>query len=431
MSRLYINIDENSNYVENNDYSENDEYIESEDEEKIEVAPPVKDRIKGKKYLHKSGSIRIWSGSSFYCIHYKRIDRCDMCHSEKYTGNTLKDYKKLAEQNGCEYILDYIPATIATSILGWRCLKNKNHPVRETSFNDIKRGHKCRQCNIEISRLSLVDYKKIAGLKNGDFLGTEIPDKVGTSVFGWKCNNPSHPIWKTSYNHIQEGSWCTECFLDNSIRLKIDNYINLAKSKGGEYILNYIPGCTTDKILGWRCDDPSHPVWESSYRFIASGCWCPYCSESQGERLVRMSLQSISLQYINIFYQAQKIIPQLPSLYFDFYVECFGYKILIEFDGIQHFELNRLFHKTEKDFLHRRNLDILKTVIALKEGYAFIRIDYTYADISIQNMIRYFLDIFSDSIKNRIPIFSKRELYNWIYDTIPIEYYNKYYKPLF
>ena len=59
---------------------------------------------------------------------------------------------------------------------------------------------------------------------------------------------------------------------------------------------------------------------------------------------------------------------------YDFYLP--ELRTLIEFDGRQHFEHVRYFHRTVSKFNRRRQADVRKTREALKQGYRLIRIDY-------------------------------------------------------
>ena len=55
-------------------------------------------------------------------------------------------------------------------------------------------------------------------------------------------------------------------------------------------------------------------------------------------------------------------------------------KYVIEFDGIQHFKFIEFFHKDIKNFITRQETDIFKTIVALKNDYNIIRIDYKQID---------------------------------------------------
>ena len=102
---------------------------------------------------------------------------------------------------------------------------------------------------------------------------------------------------------------------------------------------------------------------------------CPRCKISKGERAC--------LNYLlenNIFFEEQFKIPELGMKRFDFMIENNELKYVVEFDGIQHFKFVEYFHKSVNVFIERQEVDILKTIVALKNGFNIIRIDYKQID---------------------------------------------------
>lgn len=73
-------------------------------------------------------------------------------------------------------------------------------------------------------------------------------------------------------------------------------------------------------------------------------------------------------------YNREESIENLPTRRFDFYLK--KYKILIEYDGEQHFKFVKQFHDTEEGFVKSQEIDVVKTVGALKAGYKLIRLDH-------------------------------------------------------
>ena len=98
---------------------------------------------------------------------------------------------------------------------------------------------------------------------------------------------------------------------------------------------------------------------------------CPRCKISKGERACLNYLLSN-----NIIFEEQFKILELGLKKFDFMIEFNESKYIIEFDGEQHFKFVQHFHKLPNVFIKLQEIDILKTVIAIKNGYNFIRIDY-------------------------------------------------------
>lgn len=50
---------------------------------------------------------------------------------------------------------------------------------------------------------------------------------------------------------------------------------------------------------------------------------------------------------------------------------------ILEYDGIQHFEFIMFFYKTISNFHEYQRIDMMKTKVALQQGFNIIRIDYT------------------------------------------------------
>lgn len=70
-------------------------------------------------------------------------------------------------------------------------------------------------------------------------------------------------------------------------------------------------------------------------------------------------------------------------LEFDICVPC--KKLMIEYDGIQHFERSNFFHKTHQDFEDQKARDVLKDQLAKENGWNLLRIKYT-VDVTYGNI---------------------------------------------
>lgn len=98
---------------------------------------------------------------------------------------------------------------------------------------------------------------------------------------------------------------------------------------------------------------------------------CPHCSMSKGELMIADILTEM-----NIMYDTQHTIPTLPGKRYDFMFVYENADILIEFDGIQHFQQIPFFSSSLEDYAKRQQSDVEKTYHAAKAGYYLIRIDY-------------------------------------------------------
>jgi very-short-patch-repair endonuclease len=103
-----------------------------------------------------------------------------------------------------------------------------------------------------------------------------------------------------------------------------------------------------------------------------AGKGCPECSLSKGENRVVKFFKSKKIKF-----KIQKTFKKCRDkgrLFYDFYVS--KYKLLVEFDGKQHFEPIEYFGGL-KSFKERKRRDRIKTKWAKQNGYKLLRIKYT------------------------------------------------------
>lgn len=180
--------------------------------------------------------------------------------------------------------------------------------------------------------------------------------------------------WKASIDHRSNGTGCINCFKKIiSIKLKKshDEYLNelhqlnisikpIEKYKGAN-----------EKILH-QCEN-SH-AWMVSPNKILHGRGCPECSESKGEKRIR-----IWLTENNIDFEPQKEFNGLiglggKNLSYDFYLP--DYKLLIEYQGIQHEKYINCFHKNKYAFVKQKEHDKRKKDYADSHNIRLLEIWY-------------------------------------------------------
>ncbi len=207
------------------------------------------------------------------------------------------------------------------------------------------------------------------------------------------------------HNHIS-GSGCLVCsghttwtlitFIKRSQEIHRDrfNYDNITEGDiaGAE---SHIPiTCNKCQFL-WRPTISSHIHRKSG---------CPKCNYSKGEQACEEILVAKGISFI-----PQYILETLPKKKFDFYFEHDNRKCLLEYDGGQHFEFTKFFHKTEETFKKRQHYDVLKTQEAINSEYFIIRIDYTCFD-----QISYHLNLALASAPTSMLYFSSPYMYEYI-----------------
>lgn len=115
-----------------------------------------------------------------------------------------------------------------------------------------------------------------------------------------------------------------------------------------------------------RCKVCGKINYKPAYRIIYGKC-C-YCSESQGERAVRLYLEKLGIRYFQEHtFKDCKYKKELP---FDFYLP--DYNTVIEYQGEQHFREILFFEKLED----RQLKDKIKREYCLKNGIREIEIKY-------------------------------------------------------
>lgn len=178
--------------------------------------------------------------------------------------------------------------------------------------------------------------------------------------------------WMAMPTNMYKGQGCPQCGNDK-IREKLlkthEQYVSEL------YIVNpnivvvgqYIDGLTP--ILHECLMDGNQ--WLASPANTLSGCGCPQCNESKGERRIRLWLDRHCINYIyqKIFNDCKDKRP-LP---FDFYLP--DYNVCIEFDGRQHYEPVDYFGGKES-FEYTIKHDETKTNYCKQNNIRLLRIRY-------------------------------------------------------
>lgn len=186
------------------------------------------------------------------------------------------------------------------------------------------------------------------------------------------CNDHGE-FHQTPQSHISNRSGCPICgdiVNGNRHKKKRDQFINEAKdiheNKYDYSLSKYINGRIKIEII---C--PIHGTFTQTPNSHLRGSGCPICKESKGEKQIRKLLENKNIEYVcGKTFTNCKHIRKLP---FDFYLP--KHNALIEFDGIQHFQLNEFFtSKTEFENLQKR--DKIKTQFCNDHNINLIRIKY-------------------------------------------------------
>lgn len=248
---------------------------------------------------------------------------------------------------------------------------------------DQEQGH--RKCSFERRRKNYNDYYNECLRK-----GIDLPVNDKEYILNDKralehvCDN-GHKYIQRMDLHVR-GHGCPVC--GGTKKRTPKDYIEVCKRRGYDLpIENYINSRTEIKH---RCNKCGF-IYKQRPAIHLQDHGCPNCSRSLGERHIQ-----IYLNKHHIPYKEQKKFPDCVYKYelpFDFYLP--KQKVLIEYQGLQHFEFNKHFHKTKEMFEERKLRDKIKKEYAKKHNYILLEPTYkldTYEKLS-KYLDKYLLNI--------------------------------------
>ena len=208
------------------------------------------------------------------------------------------------------------------------------------------RGYGCRKC-AKKGKMSVNEFiekaKKIHGNKYDYNLIEKLSENKKIKII---CKK--HGIFEQYYHHHLQGCGCPMC--SNNKKSTTEKFIEEAKKIHGdkydyskvEYINNHTPVCII-------C--PKHgEFWQMPTNHLLSKSNCPLCNESKLEEEINLLLNENAIE--NIRQKKFNNIKNINPLPFDFYLP--KYNVVIECQGIQHFEKSPFFkdvNRIEKDVI--------------------------------------------------------------------------------
>jgi very-short-patch-repair endonuclease len=251
----------------------------------------------------------------------------------------------------------------------------------ETNINNhINRKTGCKSCLKKVP-WTYVRFIEKAQLIHGNKYNYELvsPDDIKgyKSIINIICLTCKYNWSTTITNHINHKCNCPKC--TNHLTYNLEKLIikiieihcdaidySFVKSEHITTNMAHIP------LICNKCQKCWSPTINN---LINNKSGCPRCKISKGERACLNYLLSN-----NISFEEQFKIVELGNKSFDFMIEHNELKYIIEFDGVQHFKFVEYFYKSVDVFIKRQDVDVLKTITALKCGYNVIRIDYKQID---------------------------------------------------
>lgn len=181
------------------------------------------------------------------------------------------------------------------------------------------------------------------------------------------------------------GKGCMLCGHDktNSKRTNsTEQFVERARSiHGNHYSYEKTKFIDMNKKVSIAC--PVHGIFSqlaAHHIFMKTGC--PKCKSSHGETVIRTWLTSHDIIFIEQYRNSD--CKDKRSLPFDFYLP--DYNLLIEYQGKQHFEYYRKFHRSLKGFEQMKKRDSIKRNWAINNSFIYLEIDYLNIN-NIQNIL--------------------------------------------
>jgi len=137
-------------------------------------------------------------------------------------------------------------------------------------------------------RKTLEDAQALAALRGGQCLSMSYTNN--STPMQWQCEHGHR--WEASYNVIQQGSWCPQCF-NESRRYTLEKMQALATSRGGRCLSTRYSGSRQHLI--WECAQ-GH-TWLAAPNSVMQGTWCPKCSRESSTRHTLAEMQALAASH--------------------------------------------------------------------------------------------------------------------------------------
>lgn len=305
--------------------------------------------------------------STFPTTHIKGNGGCKCCSGRKdittelfikesnIIHNNYYDYKDVV------YVNNYTSVAIYCPEHGLFYQKPKNH----------LKGMGCQYCSKR--KMNTTSFIQQATVKHKNIYDYSLVKyKSSQETVDIIC--PKHGIFRQTPEHHLKGCGCPKCAIEQKAKERtyttkefiekaniiFDNLYNYSK-------VDYIDSTTPVDII---CKE--HGLFLQTPASHLQGHGCPYCKASKGSLLIKSYLESLN---VNVQFEQTLHYSNNRWGYADFITN----KGIIEFDGEQHFVLNRYFgDKLALIDTHKR--DIMKNNYCRKNGIPLLRIRYDQID---------------------------------------------------
>ena len=364
----------------------------------------------------------IWTYKNYNkCVKDKRRTYCNKCASRIIVSKklqkikTTKTFEQWCIENNREDLLlrwDYElnkckPNEISfrSNIPRWfKCLVHAEHESELKNLNNIIENNsaKCNKCN-SVAQYILDNFpnKKLEEIwdyeKNGDLDPWSVSRSSRIKVWIFCQEKDYHGSYEIRCNDFFNGYGCSYC--GNRKTHPLDSLKQDIINSYGEEFFNIIWSDkntidpTTIKpnsniICWWNCPDNKHESFQRScHNSTVCNYRCPKCIEEKEESILeeKTRLYLKELGYEVLTEHNCTIRPINPKtnhpLPFDNEIVLEnGEHLIIEVHGQQHYIIDRLYNKNQKDLEYQQYKDEYKKEQCIQSGYEYLEIPYTAFD---------------------------------------------------
>ena len=303
----------------------------------------------------------------------KGCSRCGHTKIKNIKELTKNFISKANEKHDNKYYYSLVEYTDSKSYVKIICNK---HGIFNQLPNNHLNGTGCPKCSTIIRannrKIGLDSFIKRATSKHNNKYDYSLAKYVNSHT-KIKIICPEHGVFEQIPKDHLKGRGCNDCKYVLMRVLSASNINEFTKKAkiihGGKYDYGqttYINNHTKVKII---C--PEHGEFSQTPNDHLGGAGCPNCFKSKGEINVRNFLEKNNVLYIQEKrFDYCKYKNTLP---YDFYLP--EHNILIEYDGIQHFEPIKYFGG-EEALISAQLRDKIKTDYAIANNIKLIRIRY-------------------------------------------------------
>lgn len=199
-----------------------------------------------------------------------------------------------------------------------------------------------------------------------------------------------HGIFEQRPNDHLTGYGCRSCQYEKTSKIhKFSNDVFMKKARsvhGDVYDYSLVKYDGYENKINIKC--LKHGIFKQSPHSHLSGAGCPSCGKSHGERKITQYLNNN-----NIIFECgvsfDGLIGDVNPLVFDFYLP--EHRMLIEFDGIQHYK-PVIFFGGEDKLIKQKEYDKKKIRFAVDNQYKLLKLTYA--------MMRYLDEALECELKN-------------------------------